>query len=242
MRHLHKFHLTGYLAPADGRVPPLKGDTVREIKLTQGYVAVVDDDDYEWLSKSPWHVLAVKDKRWNGRQYAFARTAITMKMDDGSVWRKNETMHRIITGAKHGEIVDHINHDPLDNRRENLRICTPTESAQNCRKRQDHRGQKCSSKWKGVTKSTGIARPWLAKITSKKKKYYLGSFENEMDAALAYDAAAKEYHGDFAALNFPNDRHIFPFLARRNVLNSCCWPIQVVCAEREQLFTNKEKE
>lgn len=105
-------------------------------------------------------------------------------------------LHRCITGAKTGQVVDHINGDKLDNRRCNLRICT---QAQNCRNNRNVRKNK-TSLYKGVSK---YWNKWKAQIQVDKKKTHIGYYPTQEDAARAYDEKALELHGEFAYLNFP---------------------------------------
>jgi len=106
-------------------------------------------------------------------------------------------MHREIMGAKDDGIVDHVNRDPLDNRRENLRMVTAQQSVCNRRVFRTKKGVK-HSRYRGVYYSG-----WMASIQVGGKKKYLGTFESEESAARAYDSAAKIHFGDFAQLNFP---------------------------------------
>jgi len=97
-----------------------------------------------------------------------------------------------------GMIVDHINRNGLDNRRCNLRIGTIAQNAMN------KRGQRnASSRFKGVTWSHHVSK-WVASINEGGKRRHLGCFVSEIEAALAYDAAARILHGDWACLNFPD--------------------------------------
>jgi len=96
------------------------------------------------------------------------------------------------------EHIDHINGDGLDNRRDNLRICTRTENVRCQRKRT----KPTSSRFKGVTWHKNH-RYWQAAIRKNGERTYLGWFKGEEEAARAYDKAAKRLHGDFASLNFP---------------------------------------
>jgi len=111
--------------------------------------------------------------------------------------RKNAYMHHMVIDIPAGMYCDHINHNGLDNRKANLRPATNTQNVWHRRKfRRPSR-----SKYKGVDWAKDMKR-WRVRITVNGKRMYLGSFKNEVEAAKAYDIAAKKYHGDFAALNF----------------------------------------
>ncbi len=107
-------------------------------------------------------------------------------------------MHQEIIQVPKGMVVDHINHDGMDNRDANLRAATRAQNMRNRRKI----SKSSSSKYKGVTWKKDRSK-WEASITFERKYIFLGHFENEIDAARAYDEAAKKYHGEFACLNFP---------------------------------------
>ena len=116
---------------------------------------------------------------------------------------KAKHIHRLILGVDNPKvIVDHINRNPLDCRRSNLRIANDTTSSYNRSKRN---GGKLHSKYKGVSKvhpRVHSSKPYLARIQiSKEKRISLGYFKNELDAAEAYNEAAKKYFGEFAVLN-----------------------------------------
>lgn len=105
-------------------------------------------------------------------------------------------MHRVITKAPKRMVVDHIDRNPLNNRRSNLRLCRISQNILN------RRGKMGTSKYKGVWWDSHHKK-WLAIISLKGKHIYLGFFDNQIDAAKAYDKKAAELFGDFAYLNFP---------------------------------------
>lgn len=161
----------------------------RRIPLTRGYVALVDDEDYEWLSKFSWCALVLPRTVYATRR--------RRNHEVSGRKRQYTTMHRQILAAKSGESVDHVNHDGLDNRRANLRICTISQNGANQRKT---RG---SSQFKGVCWDISKGN-WMARLKTQGKDHYLGRFSDEVEAARAYDRAALETWGEFAHLNFPS--------------------------------------
>ena len=110
-------------------------------------------------------------------------------------------MHRLIMNAPPGKVVDHFNANRQDNRRANLRLCS---QAQNIRGRRKFRG---TSQFKGVSWNKRI-RKWVASIFCDGKYIWLGHFGDEVEAARAYDKAARELFGEYARLNFPNRGNI----------------------------------
>ena len=154
------------------------------IPLTQDKFAIVDAADYEELNQYKWHATKA------GRTYYAMRRK----------GRKLIRMHREILKAPRGLVCDHINHDGLDNRKRNLRLCT---QGQNCRNKSARKG--CSSKYIGVSFDKQTKR-FSAKICVNFKKIWLGRFESEIEAARARDKKAIEVHGEFACLNFPQER------------------------------------
>lgn len=113
----------------------------------------------------------------------------------GTIGGKRYRLHRAIMGARKGEVVDHINRDPLDNRRCNLRITNRAGNAQNAG---PHRHNK--SGFKGVYLCSSTGR-WRAEIRVNGKGIKLGRHDSRITAALAYDAAAIKHHGQFALTN-----------------------------------------
>lgn len=157
---------------------------VKEIKLSQGKVALVDDGDFELVSKYKWCAQKAKNENY----YAKTNEPCMGK-------QKPIMMHRIIMNANKGDYVDHINHNGLDNRRCNLRICSQTENMRNKKLHSNN-----TSGYKGVY--WGVKeKKWVAQIKNDQKVIWLGSFKNIIDAASAYNQAAIKYHGEFAKLN-----------------------------------------
>jgi hypothetical protein len=111
-------------------------------------------------------------------------------------------LHRVLMGLDHSDqrVVDHINHNTLDNRYVNLRICFRSENQQNRRKHQHRHGQALTSKYKGV-RWHSTRKKWMAQITLKGTNKHLGVFEHEQEAATAYNEAAQKHFGEFACLN-----------------------------------------
>jgi hypothetical protein len=158
----------------------LKG--AKRIELTYGKFAIVDAEDYARLTQYKW--CAVKKSRT-----CYAKTLHL----NGAILH----MHRMVANAPKGLFVDHINHDGLDNRKPNLRLCTELQNLRN--KRPKYGG---TSKYKGVIWSKANKK-FRARIYHNGKNIQLGYFINETDASKAYDKAAKKLFGQFAYLNFP---------------------------------------
>lgn len=170
---------------------------MKEIPLTKGYVALVDDEDFERVSEYKWHPKVVVKKGEVKRVYAYRNTQV-----DG-VWTR-QSMHTFILnlGSLGREIgADHRDHNGLNNQQKsNLRIATKTQNMQNMRK-----SSSSSSNFKGVEftkRKTPLDNPWRARITLNHKKVQLGYFPDPLNAAAAYDMAAVKLFGEFAYTNF----------------------------------------
>jgi hypothetical protein len=159
---------------------------MKEIQLTQNKVTIVDDEDFEYLNQFKW--CADKSPKFD---YYFATKRI-VKNGKASTLR----MHRLIMGAKTGEYVDHINHDTLDNRRCNLRLCSNSQNNMN-----KYVVSSNTSGFKGVNFDKRNNK-WRSYITKDGKQYGCGYYNTAIDAALAYDEKAKELFKEFACTNF----------------------------------------
>jgi len=163
------------------------------IPLSQDKFAIVDAEDYDRLNKYKWCVS--KTPRTN---YAMRRTK-GKRVKGKRSKRKTILMHRFILNAPRGLVVDHINHNGLDNRRENLRLCTHVQNTQNRRPNRN-----TSSKYKGVYWHKHRNK-FVAKIYMNGKRIFIGYFTDEIAAAKAYDKKAREFFKEFAYLNFPQE-------------------------------------
>jgi len=160
----------------------------KEIPLTQGKVAIVDEADFGYLSQFKW--CASK-----GKTTYYAMRSLVHNGKNTTIY-----MHRAIMNPPFDLQVDHRNMDGLDNRRANLRICTNSQNHMNAKKRGGH-----SSSYKGVSWRKA-RRKWRARIMVNKTEEVLGSFDDEREAANAYNARAKELFGEFAKLNIVEEQ------------------------------------
>lgn len=160
----------------------------RTIKLSDGRETLVDADDFKELSRFSWHTLS-------GGGYA-------IRIDRVNGKRKTVFMHKVIMPSPPGLVTDHINGNPLDNRRANLRICTQGENVRNRRRK-----RLSPSKYKGVSLvRRGDNVYYRASCyTGPPKGRHLGHYPTEEAAARAYDRRAWELFGEFAKLNFPDE-------------------------------------
>ena len=155
---------------------------MKTIELTQGQVALVDDEDYEYLMQWKWFA-----KKHRQTFYA-ARSKKTNGICDRIY------MHRIILKTPKNMECDHVDHNGLNNQKHNLRNCTNHQNHMN-------RISWGNSIYLGVTYDKS-RKLYMSKIQKKYKKFYLGRFKTEIAAAMAYDIKAKELFGEFANLNF----------------------------------------
>lgn len=156
---------------------------MRKIPLTQNKFALVDDEDFIRINKIKWHYAEYA----KGRGYAKANN----KGKKPTLLR----MHRFILGLNGKEKVDHINRNPLDNRRKNLRIVTQSQNMMNSGLRTNNK-----SGYKGVC-FVKREKKWLATTWKDGKQIYIGIFDNPREAAKSYNEKVVELHGLYAVLN-----------------------------------------
>lgn len=162
---------------------------MKEIQLTRGYVALVDDEDYAMLSMKSWHANIQRGGRL---VYAVCGQYDPIKKKTVGLYK----MHRIIMGITDPSLqVDHISHNTLDNRKCNLRVCTNKENIKNRRPLPNK-----SSKFKGVYFNKKLSK-WLVALKVDGKILYGGCFNDECEAATEYNRMAEIHHGEYAYLN-----------------------------------------
>ena len=144
---------------------------------------IVDDEDFEFMNQFVWRIIKKRTTYIHPYSTHF-----------GKIVRP----HRLILKLSDSKImVDHINGNPLDNRKENLRICTNKQNSRNIGKRKD---KQYTSKYKGVFWNKN-SKKFAVKIQTDEKRLFLGYFIDEKKAAQVYNEAAVKYHGEFARLN-----------------------------------------
>lgn len=146
-----------------------------------GLYAMVDDADYLKLSRMSWHL----------KEGGYPATNVKV----GHNKYKQVSMHKMIMGTPQGFDTDHIDGNPLNNQRSNLRVCSHSQNVRN----RTQKSKNSKTGYKGVTIRYG--KKILSRITVNGKKIHLGYFKNVIDAAKAYNEAAIKYHGEFASLN-----------------------------------------
>jgi len=164
------------------------GYAFRRIPLTQGKYAIIDPEDFGRLNKHKWHAIKSKNTFYASRSIHLGKNKT-----------KHIKMHREILDPPDHLFVDHINHHGYDNRKANLRTATHRQNSYNRINFRKHQ----SSKYKGVSFNRR-KKKWIAQIRYNSKHKFIGYFDDETEAAKAYDKEAKKHQGEFAVLNFPD--------------------------------------
>lgn len=166
---------------------------MKKIKLTQNKVALVDDEDFKIVSQYRWYAQKISntyyacvDNRAINKIYLYMHRLIMEKILQKTLLKEEQ--------------VDHKNHNGLDNRRQNIRICYRSCNNANRVKQKEYANKKTTSKYKGVSFNKKLNK-WEVYITINKKKIGLGYFEDEKAAATIYNKAALKYFSEFAYLN-----------------------------------------
>ena len=163
---------------------------MRELELSGGNSCLVDDDDYDFLNQFKWWCSD------NGDGYKCARRT------HPAAGKPDIRMHRMLTAAMPGDMVDHKDGNSLNNQRSNLRLCTRSQNTANSKPQES----KKYSNYRGVSvvkDRTKTRQYWTAQARKDGVLHHVGCFPTEEDAALAYDKKAVELHGEFAKINFP---------------------------------------
>jgi len=158
----------------------IEGD-VAYVPLTRGYEAIVDIEDAGMASGYNWYVMFCGENL----VYAARNERVTGK-------RKTILMHRVVANPSEKQVVDHRDHNGLNNRKSNLRVCSHTENIRNSRKRLDN-----TSGYRGVCWNKKL-RKWQAEINVNGEVIYLGTFKDIEKAYQAYCKASRRYHKDYS--------------------------------------------
>lgn len=159
---------------------------MKEIKLTQGKVALVDDEDFLFLNRWKWDCDSINKTNYAKMNFLDSNTGKNIKI----------YMHRLIMGCPGSMFIDHIDHNGLNNQKSNLRICTRSENLRN----NIRNNKKHSSKYRGVhVRQDGII---VAYYDYNRKRYHVGCFKTEEDAARARDEAIARIDKKFYVFNF----------------------------------------
>lgn len=153
---------------------------MKEIKLTQGKIALVDDEDFKLFGHLKWRALKGRTGIWYAGREANGTT---------------EYLHRVIMGSPPGILIDHENKDGLNCQKYNLRKSTKSQNGANRRS-----ARTSTSRYLGVSWCK-VSKKWTTQMTVKKKPIRVGRYHSETEAAKAYNIAAVKHHGKFARLN-----------------------------------------
>jgi len=179
---------------------------LKELELTKGHKALLDDDDYETFKGFSWYADVRIYKPTGSTQVYARRSHCSRASGEHKHW--TTLLHREIMIPPAGLEIDHINGDTLDCRRENMRLATKSQNQANKRMALTGTGKtgKRQSKYKGVCRSATNSNVWRAQAKSGGMQWE-EHFSSEEEAARAYDRAAIRLHGEFARTNFPRSNY-----------------------------------
>lgn len=165
--------------------------------IVDGCTVLIDAEDYEKVKGYRWHLLRKKAEAEN--LWYFSTTTFLPYLNK----RASVFLHRMIMDCKNGDgfIVDHKNHNTLDCRKENLRICTAFDNMRSVRK-----NKRNTSGYKGICQNP-VTKRWLARLQIKDNKISMGTYDTPEEAAKAYDRGALFHYGEFALTNFPREQY-----------------------------------
>lgn len=186
---------------------------MKEIRLTRGRVALVDDEDYDWLNTYNWCASGNRegspdaDREKRLREKLVALTNLKVKIENGMTAYMPITMHRMLMKATPNQLVDHIDGDPLNNQKNNLRFATNQQNSWNARGAKSFNGKPTSSRFKGVFKKIcktkcGDYEYYVGRIGVNGKDITLYHGKDEIAAACHYDYGALRCFGEYARPNF----------------------------------------
>lgn len=159
---------------------------MKEIKLSSGMTAMVDDEDFEYLNK--W--------KWSSRKRDRDKTCYAFRSERINERSKSVSMHYCVFNPGEGKFIDHKDRNGLNNQKSNLRSATISENNRNQGKRRDSRHP-----YRGIKKSKSKGtKIWFARIRVGDKRFVSKSFKTPMEAAIEYNRMATKYHGEFAGL------------------------------------------
>lgn len=163
---------------------------MKKILLTQSKTAIVDDEDFEYLSNNFKWIACKKRDAWYVKAHLHSKY-----YGEANNKSRHVYMHRILLNAKNNEQVDHINGDGLDNRRENLRICDNAQNHWNVGKQKNNK-----SGFKGVS-FCKLTNSWKVRIHIRNKEKWLGRYKDINEAVKIYNEAVMKYYGEFGRVN-----------------------------------------
>lgn len=159
-----------------------------KIPLTGGGFTIIDDEDYHKLCSPKGRLYKWQNFKPTSRHYTSYASRMTLR-EDGT-WKKL-LLHRVILGCPDDMLIDHINRNGLDNRKENLRVVTRFENALNIKK------HNTSNRYKGVFRDNINSKTWVVKFRGER----IGSFKSDTEGAMVYDEYVRSRYGEFVTTN-----------------------------------------